>query len=85
MSPIKFSSILKFSIDISSGQIDRIINGNKDIFHAEPELIEKLQNNDEPGVGPPAIDNFFFFIQPHLVLKIVRTVIIQAFIGSVHP
>ena len=45
MSPIKFSSILKFSINFSSGQVDRIINGNEDIFHAEPELIEKLQNN----------------------------------------
>ncbi len=33
--PLIFEQLLELGIDISSGQVNRIINENKDIFHAE--------------------------------------------------
>ncbi len=37
--PLIFEQLLEFGIDISSGQVNRIINENKDIFHAEKDEI----------------------------------------------
>ncbi len=37
--PLILEQLLEFGIDISSGQVNRIINENKDIFHAEKDEI----------------------------------------------
>ena len=37
--PLIFEQLIEFGIDISSGQVNRIINENKDIFHAEKDEI----------------------------------------------
>jgi hypothetical protein len=37
--PLIFEQLLELGIDISSGQVNRIINENKDIFHAEKDGI----------------------------------------------
>ena len=37
--PLVLEQLLEFGIDISSGQVNRIINENKDIFHAEKDEI----------------------------------------------
>ena len=37
--PLILEQLLEFGIDISSGQVNRLINENKDIFHAEKDEI----------------------------------------------